>query len=276
MGQDHNWNFGELCPNAGYVWAIHCDKKYYKIIPCGRETCPVCGRKGSMLHKQRFMRGLVRINQMSALGYFVVTFPLAIRESFLDRELLSKFMDWFRELMKEFGFKRGVMRWHWAGDENKVFHPHLNVLVEGRFLSYKEVVYPIKCAVISWVRKHIKYKGDGVTVRYSYCKKKAKKFHKWRYVCRPTMLLLGEDMWKVDMFLHGFRNTRWWGSWDFESNLAKKVKDWRTLSCLERGICPVCGSELSWVYKPSFKFHEQSVLQDAFYIGAGYLVGDFD
>ena len=256
-----NKNYG-VCPSARYLDGYKDDKRAYrKVIPCGRECCDVCGQEGSLLHRQRFARGFSKIAGVKSLGYFVFTFPVEVRGALLEVSLLSEFQTFIGKLLTSYSWCGGwVSRWHWGGEKSKCWHPHLNVLVSGvGWLEY-EVIQDIKERARVWVCENIVLVND-VVVEYRYCSNVKQRVHRWRYVCRPTLLLTGGDMWLLNLIgkLHNFRNTRWSRSgW---IKLQDKIDN--------KGLDIFNDKSIKWVYKGYFKDVEYETLEEWSYKGYG-------
>ncbi|MBA7675779.1 hypothetical protein ES703_84016 [subsurface metagenome] len=131
------------------------------------------------------------------------------------------------------------------------FHPHLNCLVDGRFLK-PEILDAIKLAYASLL-------GAGVVdVNYRYRLSPGKMVHSLKYVTRATFKDYAWDI-EMAMELRGFRNMVVWGrsQWDGPSvwslaDLGGEARadvedlDIEAINCLGAGICPVCGKSLVW------------------------------
>jgi len=192
-------------------------RKYIKIIPCNKSYCKVCGKAGSLAHRQRFARGLNKILGSNYLGYFVFTFPKEVRSKFMDTRLLNDFQNFIKELLRGYPFVvGGVSCWHWSGDKSGGWNPHLNVVVSVKNgLISKAILQSIRARVLWWVYCNIKIELETVVIHYQYNLKPVKKVHIWKYVTRPTMLNCGEKLLCVlPDLLYNYRNVRWFGQWN--------------------------------------------------------------
>jgi len=118
-----------------------------KLLLCGVDWCPECGKVGSRAHNRRISAWLPKFQQMDSIGYFVIEFPDKWRHDI--EKLYSKTGKWRRDnpnLYPKTGIWRinaivkgvmagkrgtgnkrsggyfpdgGVARWHWAGDRCK-------------------------------------------------------------------------------------------------------------------------------------------------------------
>ncbi|MBA7537710.1 hypothetical protein ES705_29979 [subsurface metagenome] len=192
------------------------------------------------------------------MGYFVFTIPQELRGKYRTKKALSKLGHQVQELLKAFGYSRGLRRWHWFGDIARSglrgdipFHPHLNCLADGGFMPEKKLE-AIKAAYTSLLGAEV------VDVNYHYRQSPGKMVHTLKYVCRSTFR---DYDWDIDMAmeLRGFRNMVVWGrgQWDGEAawsldDLNGKAKaaveglDVEAVEGLVAGVCPVCGEALTW------------------------------
>jgi len=185
------------------------------------------------------------------MGYLVFTIPEELRGRYRTKTSLG----WLSKritcgdkslrmpgLLKEQGFDRGLARWHFFGDESVVYHPHLNVLVDGGYLP-KRRLEKIR-------RRWAEILGvEMAVVDYSYTTNQAKMVHIAKYVTRATFK---DYEWDTRMAeeLYNFRNQRSWGDWS--GPVAWELKGeskYAHIEDLEKGICPMCGKPLKW-HKP--------------------------
>ena len=246
---------GTTCDKEGVGWFIpgECENghRFAKQIVCGKEWCGVCGADGSVAHMRRFARWLPKIQQVEVMGYFVFTIPEALRAKYRTKKALGKLGHQVQELLKGFGYSRGLRRWHFFGDKSTKWHPHLNCLVDGGFVSPRKLG-AIKSAYASLLG------ADVVDVNYRYRISPGKMVHSLKYVARATFLDYNWDL-EMAMGLWGFRNMVVWGrgQWDNEpcwslADLGGKAKaeveglDIEAINSIVAGVCPVCGSALIW------------------------------
>lgn len=221
--------------------------KWQKILVCGREWCPHCGRKDSERHMQRYARWLPRVQQVMSAGYWVVTVPKSHRDALRWPSELTRVRGIVKRVLKAEGFSRGVMRWHFAGDKHpEAWHPHLNVLVPGGKLS-KDRLESTKSALreaLDWPE---------AVIHYSYRSGPARLCHVARYITRPTWG--GGPEWETEVAerMHGWRNDCWFGRWDGPT-LWSLTGDGEVgeLVELEKGICPCCRERIRWGQAKAF------------------------
>lgn len=239
------------CP--GYFLVGSCDNghRWAKELYCGREWCEVCGAEWSAAHQRRFARWVSKAVQIESLGYFVFTIPEALRAKYRTKKALADLGHWVQELLKSYGYSRGLRRWHFFGDKSTKWHPHLNIIVDGHYI-HEGKLNVIKAAYASLLGVAL------ADVNYRYRLSPGKMVHTLKYVTRATFL---DYHWDPDMALelHGFRNQLWWGAklwngepaWsldDLEGPAREDVGelDTRAVESLESGNCPSCGLPITW------------------------------
>jgi len=225
--------------------------RYAKELYCGREWCEVCGEEWSAAHQRRFARWVSKAMQIKSLGYFVFTIPEELRAKYRTKEALADLGHWVQELLKSYGYSRGLRRWHFFGDKSTKWHPHLNCLVDGGYCP-PALLDKIKAAYASLLGAEV------VDVNYRYRLSPGKMVHTLKYVTRATFR---DYSWDVEMAaeLRGFRNQLWWGSklwcqdpsWsldDLEGAAREDIGelDARAVESLESGTCPKCGLPITW------------------------------
>jgi hypothetical protein len=192
-----------------------------------------------------------------------------------------------RGLLREHGFKIGISIWHFFGDgqikegelDLGIYHPHLNCLVVGRWISDVELK-KAKDAWKSYLEKLVGYRIEDVDIWYQYYKEKGQWYHKGRYITRPTFKSLEGDNFFLAGGLFNFRNVVYWGWGQKEEREEKRVlglmvlTNWfaelnakeesereevdLTLSILSGMLCPRCfaldSKIVKLVAKPDFVF----------------------
>ena len=220
--------------------------QFAKLLLCGREWCPDCGADQSMSHKRRIARWWPKVMQMEKLGYLVITVPPMIREQIKDKKALSDFRTYVKRKLQRMGYDRGLIRYHWAGEDGKTWHPHLNILIEEMFMP-KKVMAEIKRDLCTWFSNYFDEDPAKLKINmwYSYSKPLsstfvAHKIHKLKYITRATMKV--HPSWDIVKVLKGFRTTSTWGKWD------KSKENTSELASLEAGLCPhpECRQKIAW------------------------------
>lgn len=262
---------------------------FAKRIVCGKEWCEVCGQDDSAAHKRRQSRLISSINKatgeirprftlIKSLGYFVIEFPDRYRKDASYKYLIQAGLKPESDYPipyskvglqaatkiivdtlagKRMGrrgrvggfFSRGMLRWHWFGDEVVgKWNPHANVLVDCGYLEPGRLE-EIKASL----RKALKC--PDLIVNYSYTDQPGQMMHKLRYVTRATFKNYDWDPYMAEQ-LFNFRNTRWWGVWQGEPAWSLKqaedqgadVSGLAAVAHLQGGICPDCGQPLKALY----------------------------
>lgn len=267
---------GLTCDKTGVGWFVsgECENghRFAKTLVCQKEWCSVCGEDGSVAHSRRWLRWLPKAQQFEVMGYFVFTIPQELRAKYRTKKALSGLGHRVQELLKGFGYSRGLRRWHWFGDKSAKYHPHLNCLVDGGFVSAAKLD-AIKRGYASLLG------ADVVDVNYRYRLSAGKMVHSLRYVCRATFRDYNWDL-PMALELRGFRNMVVWGrgQWDSEPSwsldeLSGKAKaevegfDVQAIESLGSGVCPVCGEALVWGEALPIGLLDMVDKQD---LGAGY------
>jgi len=230
---------------AGHHWAKGCI--------CNREWCrdgdKRCGGIDGAAHQRRKARWIPKAKKIGGMGRFVLTLPPEVRDRYRTQEALSKLGTAARRMMQRHGYKRGLRRWHFFGEDHPGYglqgdglpnyHPHLEVLVDGGYLRKKQ----LQAIKRSW-SNILQVPVSRINVYYEYVRPDdtKKKLHRISYATRPTF-----TDWRWDEPLAheliGFHNAQTWGSkvdwsgpdlWDVDPK-----KEPAALVRLEQGICPM-------------------------------------
>jgi hypothetical protein len=249
---------GKVCQKAVFFYG-ECEHghKFLKAGGCNKEICEVCGKEGSGLHWQRYGRwmrtALWMLKEYGTIGYMVITLPQEYWG--WGRKELKEFRQFIKEKLKDLGFKKGKMRYHWAGDRNKTSYPHLNILIPGGWID-EEILARLKVEVAEWLG----YEGQ-VVIDYHYSSDIRKIRHWVKYITRPTLLLIEDESLRERVWVEvvqGFRNDVEWGR-PGKVDLKKSEEDWEILKrelkeeelkelYLLNSICPYCKSKIKWHY----------------------------
>lgn len=240
---------------CGY-WAImgECENghRFAKALDCGQEWCRTC-RETS--HRRRFSRWLVKAQKIKEMAYMVVTIPpdrrprgeketyrVKIDGKFVVKErlVLSGLAIRITRILIRRGFKRGLRRIHFFGDESNDWTPHFNFLFEGGYLNDAEL-RSLKRAI-----REVLGIPEAV-IFYQYTKEVNKIIHWLKYVTRATFL---KRWWDREMAeeLYNFKNTISWGTWTDEDkwSLPCHEKIYGYIAKVENSVCPCCGSKIHW------------------------------
>jgi hypothetical protein len=261
-----------------FIWAKcgekHCGTRVISRVPCKREWCPYCGKEQSYFHLIYYYKILhyayiMFMKNGGKLGYLVITTTPELRQQFLeDPKKMHAFREDIKEKLKELGYKYGIWRWHFAGDEGRTWYPHLNVLIPEGYMP-DENLNKLK----RWIEKKYGVK----VVNYEWTEELGKVKHWARYIARPTWNLQEEaDPEKFK----GMRKYGIWGNKHFkdlegvltetevfalalalvveEEKLKRALEELETgnieqdlsivLYLLKRGYCPKCGGKVKWEF----------------------------
>jgi hypothetical protein len=239
------------CPEL-YI-AGHDDNghRFGKEIYCGREWCPVCGKKDSVAHLRRFARWLPKAQTCDSLGLMVIEWPLASRDKVRKRTALEYYGKLAKRVLtgeyevvgrrhggdilargrvaeiKAKYWDRGLRRWHYFGDiEHELKHLGLAWLSDKpasvfmpRVKSnvHLNILLPAGFIPKPWLQHVIAtlrhaFNEPELIVHYGYTKEPGRMVHLLKYTTRATFL-----DYKLDEYLAGqlyrFRNAFTWGRW---------------------------------------------------------------
>lgn len=222
--------------------------QFAKLLLCGREWCKDCGKENSYSHQRRIARWFPKVMQMEKFGYLVITVPDQIREASKDKKFLTDFRTYAKRKLQRMGYDKGLIRYHWAGDDGEKWHPHLNILIEETYLSVKKMK-ELKNDLRSWFeRRHpetFKNNRPKINLWYNYAKPGTPTFdnhkvHKLKYITRATLKVFNPELAKV---IKGFRTTSQWGKWK-----KPEEKNTSSLVSLVQNICPHkdCRKPVKW------------------------------
>lgn len=237
------------CGSWAMVGTCEHGHVYARELICGRDWCPHCGQEDSKAHLRRKASWFPRVVQAVSMVYLVLTVPPEIRGRYRTKASLGKLGTAAKRMMQRQGFKRGLRRWHWFGEQRgqelREYHPHLNLLVDGRWLP-KEQLAALR---ESWARI-LGVDVSRVNLKARFCDTPRKILHRVKYITRATFL---DWRWDEELAreLVGFRNSSTWGRWDEPPawDLPASEEGWRSgyrVAMLEHGVCPEDGSAIVW------------------------------
>lgn len=202
--------------SPGMITGETSNKYYFKMVTCGKDWCPDCGRLFSQVHSRRIVKNVPRIQHIlsfSELQYLIITIPPAIRSIFNDKIALNDFRTYWRRKLKREGYSKGVMRYHWAGDDGFLWHPHLNILLPGGFIP-KKTLAKWRSELAIWFKSYCGtsyYPKANIYSAYTDCQEKGK--HWVNYVFRGTQA--SYNKWTAET-IKGYRNTSVFGTFPKE------------------------------------------------------------
>jgi hypothetical protein len=266
----------------GYIEGHTSDKIFHKAVTCGKENCPTCGADYSVIHNRRINRAYPKILQLSAVGYLIVTVPKELRNAFLDKRVLCDFRNFVRRKLKRDYNTRGLIRYHWCGEDGHTWKPHLNVLLEGKFwapekleafrnavalwfVNYFELTEPVPGNIYYAYVNPLTFKTftdreTGETIAGPEAAKRKIK-HWVKYVLRAT----AKKVWdhKILDVIRGYNNTGYFGKFD------KVEKERDAASAILAGCDPETGEIIRWceMVKPStfnveYRRHAREIVND--------------
>lgn len=216
--------------------------EYFAAVNCGRDWCQDCGQIHSKAHKRRiepiFPRLRTSLEAGQSIGYLVITTPANLREKFLDQEVLKDFRKYWKDKLKREGYRFGVIRYHWAGEDGYRWHPHLNILFPAGYIPEK-TLYRWRDELSKWFSEYFKLKPERIwnpqtrkkeqkwpasNLYYHYLKPTAenatsKLYHWVKYVLRATQTQPNKATIKV---INKFRNTSVFGGKSWPVTLLKE------------------------------------------------------
>jgi len=201
--------------SPGFITGSTTSKLFFKMVTCGRDWCPDCGQKNSITHSRRIQKNVPRVTQIlkesDSIQYIIVTIPKQVRPLFNNQEALNDFRTYWRRKLKREGYSKGIMRWHWAGEDGYIYKPHLNILVPGKFIP-QSVLSRWRNELSLWFRVYCQLPNRPVSNIYSaYTKSEGKAKHWVSYVFRATQTFFNK--WSADT-IKGYRNTSIFGKWE--------------------------------------------------------------
>lgn len=250
----------------GYIAGHTSGKVFHKAVTCGKENCRVCGADYSVTHNRRINRAYPKILQLSAVGYLVVTVPEQLRGRFLDKTVLCDFRNFIRRKLKRDYLTRGLIRYHWCGDDGITWKPHINVLLEGKYWP-PEKLEAFRNAVAVWFHKYFELSEPVAgNIHYAYVNPatfkpyvnretgetipgpeaaKMKIKHWCKYVLRATAKKVTNH--NILDVIRGYNNTGYFGQFD----QVKHERDAAT--AILSGCDPETGELIKWceMVKPS-------------------------
>lgn len=235
---------------------------YYRQY-CGREFCPICGRKDSHFHHRRTLRAAEHFIWAITWGNLTFTIPKAISDSHLSKKYLSVLQGAAWEVTKgNFGVEGAEVVLHPLGQAKNGLHIHFEVLFMmigtfGKGMVPSEVIERVKKAWAGKLNEIFKLNLETADVRYSFVTKKSKKWHKLSYIHRPicteeAMLELSDEDKKYILSLKGFHRIRYFGVLANRKIKAWLHKHWapikvREVPMIERRVCPICKQKMRYI-----------------------------
>ncbi|GAI72640.1 unnamed protein product, partial [marine sediment metagenome] len=177
------------------------------------------------------------------MAYDDITFPLEVRPLMRNPKVLSLLAKKARKAYRQAGYRKVYTRWHFFGEHGEKYHPHLNVLYDGRWLSKQELAsfkdYLRRKLLPRSIAKLIK---RNLVIHHQYTRNPKRKMHWIKYVTKATFL---ERSWDepLDNALFGFHNGCFAGTWNDPPKwkLTGTDKKYNALIKLREGLHPISG-----------------------------------
>jgi len=251
------------CPVIAIMGNCAEDHHYAKECICNREWCREdegrCGGIDGAAHERRKARWLPKARKIGGMGRFVLTIPPEVRSDYRSQRALGDLGTAAKRMMQRHGYKRGLRRWHFFGEDHPghglqgdglpPYHPHLEVLTDGGWLKRKE----LGAIKRSWGNiLHVPAHRINVFYQYIRPDDDKKKWHRLGYALRPTFT---DWRWDGELAysLIGFHNAQTWGSkadWEGpdlwghpDVAMDEKLKEQELLG---QGFCPLDGTPITW------------------------------
>lgn len=187
---------------------------------------------------------------LSQVGYLVVTIPSGLRDNFYSVKALKDFKEyWKRKIKREIttadNNTRGLIRYHWAGEDGSTWKPHLNILINKGHIS-PQLLERWRHDLKFWFKNYFKLeKAPAPNLFYRYTPKDGEKYHKIKYITRATMLNF-PDIKTKDFFLKDLKNFK-------NTTLFGKFPKCKPLEKDEQKIylhnkCAITGEPITWKY----------------------------
>ena len=283
---NYDKNIGRYGCVRGVVSGQSSKNTFYKIVQCGKENCFCCGADYSFTHTRRILSFYPKLMAMESggWGYMVITVPAQLRDQFKNKIVLSDFRNFIRRKLKrqtkyfEFAYKakdgkrklerkyaaaglRGLMRYHWAGDDLATWKPHMNIIMEKKHLP-ELYLRQLKNDLGEYFLRKFKCKCVP-NIYYAFTNEPDKAKHWLNYVTRPT----AKKMRDIEALktIKGYINTYHYGKFEKSEILATCDE-----SQIVRGICPDTKENIVWDgYKRASDFFAQK-RSDIVELAAGF------
>lgn len=225
--------------SKGFLWGETTKNNYYKIITCGKEWCPDCGKFNSIPHSRRIEQNVPRFlallyggilktgekTEGNSIQYLVITVPKELRQKFKSHQVLNDFRTYWRRKLKNEGYAHGLTRYHWAGEDGFTWKPHLNILVPGGWIDMEDLKI-WRDELSQWFKNYFDLDYKPLSNIYTAFTSEEGKVKHWvSYILRPTQIIYNEQN---ENTIKGFRNTAPFGqNWpqlpENEEDIAKKA-----------------------------------------------------
>ena len=259
--------YGRMCGSLCLIGQDEDENTMGKRIVCGREWCEDCR---DISHRRRIARVLNRLMQICPMSYIVTTFPLEVRSMMRDPKVLALIAKKVRRLLRKRGCRKVYTRWHYFGKHGEKYHPHLNVLCDGEWLTPEQLA-ELKDLIRRKLlpRSIAKTIGKDLEIFYAYRQTPKKIMHTIKYVTKASFRDIEWDE-ALASSLYGFHNGCFAGTWDDDPKwqLTGTDKKFNALLKVREGKHPVSGKPIVWNKQPMpWALVQPEVIAD---LGGGY------
>jgi len=241
--------YGRMCGGLAKIGQDEDENRISKRLVCGREWCKDCRE---ISHRRRIARVLSRLFQIDCMGYDVITFPLEVRSMMRDPRVLAIIGKKARKEYRKMGYRKVFTRWHFFGEHGEKYHPHLNVLYDGGYLSDVQLAGHKDLIRRKLLPRSIaKSTGKDLVIHCDYTSDPKRKMHWIKYVTKASFRDVDWDE-ELASNLHGFHNGCFAGVWDGQPKwkLTGADKKFNALLPLAEGKHPISGKPIAWDKRP--------------------------
>lgn len=245
--------------------SLACPNGHQKRVrmTCHKEICPSCGQKGSLAHRERYLRAIDRLIWAPVLGYMVFTLPKEVSKAMPEKAQLSKIeKEAVRIVQDNFNTPGCMVRAHLMGEEIEHLHIHINVLfpiidTNGRGEVPQTTLDNIRQHWTIFVNQTFNLNEKVTNVFYKFATSPGKMIHKIKYVTRAIVvaekfLSLPNEAKHWYLSLAGWHNTRWYGqlaNCKYKEFLKSRNVDIEAHQEKDIALgkdCPVCGERYKY------------------------------
>lgn len=247
------------------VVSLACANGHQKRVrtSCHKEYCPRCGSKGSLAHKQRYLRAMDRLVWAPILGYMVFTLPKEVSDAMPPKDQISKIeKEAVRVVQANFETPGCMARAHFMGDENEHLHIHINVLFpitnkSGTGTVPQDTLNTIRQQWTLFVNQTFNLDLKHTNVFYKFKTSPVKMRHVIKYVTRSIVvaekfLSLTNEAKHWYLSFAGWHNTRWYGQLanckyrEFLNSKGFEIDANQEQNIALAKKCPVCGERYKY------------------------------